>query len=496
MGPILGFFFVIYWIFAGLGISLFCGVLNQSVLEGGPGYWGQKPEYLPFNYTEGKTPMGTPFSKTAYGGNPFYYNLNYNGYMHAIGSLYQIMILNNWSTNADGAIQMTNYYARWFFVIYILVVAYVMINILVGAIIDGLCQAREQIVKEEKGLFDPLDSIIRTRVNTTVAPSGRMYGDTWEVADIPMLATSEIRSDANLVENWKNALSTPELLEAKNFNTIADMHIEVLRQEILDYKQWGHDPKKYMRVREARKHQRTNINQHAYGMGTLASMNCVCGNSFSTTYCHECGRGRQGLQAVHDDKRTTEITPMQHIIGGREMREHGETQAKPEGRGVNASPLPGASKDPQVTPSPSPPKPSPPPPRSPSRVARVDPTERGGDPILALLAQDPPPGKEDATSVNYARDRVVEAIQGWGERGEDHGHSLSTSPPVSPTSLLAATKGPDSPKGKGRKKKFERVKVADLLTKSSTSPSPSPEKKDDEGREEGRAAAKKFTLSI
>ena len=73
-----------------------------------------------------------------YGGNPYYYNLNYDGFPNAIASLYVVMIQNNWNVAADGPIQVTNGNFRWFFVIFTVSVAFVMINVLVGAIIDAL----------------------------------------------------------------------------------------------------------------------------------------------------------------------------------------------------------------------------------------------------------------------------------------------------------------------------------------------------------------------
>ena len=41
LGPHFGLFLAVYYGFSGMGIAFFCGMCKQSVLEGGPGYWGQ-----------------------------------------------------------------------------------------------------------------------------------------------------------------------------------------------------------------------------------------------------------------------------------------------------------------------------------------------------------------------------------------------------------------------------------------------------------------------
>jgi len=184
--PICGFFLAIYWVFAGIGISMFCGKLTQSVETGGPGLWATPANLTNVPASFYSPASGVRYDETMYGSNPYYYNLNYNGYPQAIASLYAVMIMNNWNVNANGPIEITSRSTRWFFLVYLIVVAYVMMNILVGAIIDGLCQAREMLVKEQEGIFDPLESIVYTRVNTTMGPSGRPYSDTWEVGLIPL----------------------------------------------------------------------------------------------------------------------------------------------------------------------------------------------------------------------------------------------------------------------------------------------------------------------
>jgi len=214
LGPHFGLFFAIYNGFAGMGISFFCGLLMQSNADGGPGFWGQK------GAVTGTSPAtGTPWSQTAYGSAEYYYNLNYNGFAQAIMSLYVVMIQNNWNTAADGPVQVTHSNYRWFFVIFTIMVAFVMMNVLVGAIIDALNGVREEMVREANGEKDPLEIVCQKRIDATKGPSGAYYGDTWELGDVELYG--EVRYDAELCsifstdEPAEHAAATEALLTRK-----------------------------------------------------------------------------------------------------------------------------------------------------------------------------------------------------------------------------------------------------------------------------------------
>jgi len=189
-----GLFLAVYYGFAGMGISFYCGLLLRSNADGGPGYWGQNN--IPVTGTSPAT--DTPWGDTPYGGNPYYYNLNYNGYGQAIASLYVVMIQNNWSTAADGPVQVTNENHRWFFVAFTVMVAFVMINVLVGAIIDALNGVREEMLREKQGEHDPLEVVCQQRIDATITPSGGYYGDLWELGDVELYG--EVRYDAELCD--------------------------------------------------------------------------------------------------------------------------------------------------------------------------------------------------------------------------------------------------------------------------------------------------------
>jgi len=68
-----------------------------------------------------------------------------------------IMIQNNWHVAADGPVQVTSMSFRWFFLLFVIMVPFIMISVLVGAIIDSLSSARAELVKEATGQMDPLE---------------------------------------------------------------------------------------------------------------------------------------------------------------------------------------------------------------------------------------------------------------------------------------------------------------------------------------------------
>jgi len=191
--PHFGLFLAVYYGFAGMAISFFCGKCLQANSDGGPGYWGQS------GAVNGTSPASnTPWNETPYGSNPYYYNLNYDGFPNAIMSLYVVMIQNNWNVAANGPIEVTSKYFRWFFVGYTVTVAFVMINVLVGAIIDSLDAVRKEAIRAQRGEDDPLEAAVSHRLSVTTAPSGLTYDTIWELGDMPL--EGEVRNDAELCE--------------------------------------------------------------------------------------------------------------------------------------------------------------------------------------------------------------------------------------------------------------------------------------------------------
>jgi hypothetical protein len=137
-----------------------------------------------------------PWGDTNYGGNPYYYNLNYDGFPNAFISLWVVMIMNNWNVAANGPVEVMGIHYRWYFLVYVIMVAFVMINVLVGAIIDALSRVREESMNELKGISDPLETAIIERLSATKAPSGEPYNKHWELGDMPL--EGEVRFDAAL----------------------------------------------------------------------------------------------------------------------------------------------------------------------------------------------------------------------------------------------------------------------------------------------------------
>jgi hypothetical protein len=223
LGPHLGLFLAIYYGFAGMGMAFFCGLCKQSVLEGGPGWWGQSTaqrllgDNTPSNYTMQNTKaFEVTWDSTMYGGDTYYYNLNYDSFPRAIASLYVVMIQNNWNVAADGPIQVTNGNFRWFFVGFTVMVAWVMINVLVGAIIDSLSAVRDQITLEESGDMDPLRKMLIGRLDSTLTPSGDSYAIKWEVGEVDL--HGEVKYDCALTSTFAEEdgeTETQDMLDGK-----------------------------------------------------------------------------------------------------------------------------------------------------------------------------------------------------------------------------------------------------------------------------------------
>jgi len=199
LGPHFGLFIAVYYGFAGMGISMYCGLCRQSETLGGPGYWGSGGyEWtVPANYTmQNSRAFGLPWNVTPYGNNNYYHNMNFDGYLQAMMSLYIIMIGNNWHIIADGPVEVTNGNHRWYFVIFMIVVGFVMLNLLAGAIIDTLDGVRQLMLQEASGEPDALQALCEARINTTFGPSGQLYGETWELGQVDLYG--EVRYDAKV----------------------------------------------------------------------------------------------------------------------------------------------------------------------------------------------------------------------------------------------------------------------------------------------------------
>jgi len=198
IGPHLGLFIAVYFGFAGMGMSF----VTQAMSTGGPGDWCSQNVNPQSSWPNGTCPLSvatdTPYGDCAYAGGTYYWKfLNFNGFVHSFYTLYVIMIQNNWSTVVDGASQVTTQYSRYFFVVYNVCISMVMTNILVGAIVDALTSINDEIRRDEEGVYDPLEVVCSARINCTVAPSGKFYGETWELGDIPL--HNGVRYDTMLV---------------------------------------------------------------------------------------------------------------------------------------------------------------------------------------------------------------------------------------------------------------------------------------------------------
>jgi hypothetical protein len=242
LGPHFGLFLSVYYAFAGMGIAFFCGLCKESATDNGPGFWGQttvqqsKGDNTPANYyaTATSPASGTAWGSTAYGSNPYYYNLNYDSFISAVASLYVVMIQNNWTTAADGPIQTTNMNFRWFFVIFTLVVAFVMMNVLVGAILDALAGQQELLELKAKGEKTDLEQRLCDRLAGTKAPSGLFYSEIWEVG--VMEHHGEVNYDAQLAPSLNEQGHTKEDAEHLEDKKVekADLQAQLARLKGID----------------------------------------------------------------------------------------------------------------------------------------------------------------------------------------------------------------------------------------------------------------------
>jgi len=227
IGPHLGLFAAAYFAFAGMGIGLFCGLCTENTSNGGPGDWTST--------TLLSKATNTAWASTAYGGSSYYINnLNFNGFMHSFYALYVIMIQNNWTTVVNGPVEVTDKHSRWFFIAFNLVISFVMMNVLVGAIVDSLTLLREQAAATE----DPnipgssVKVICNARLACTVAPSGRYYGESWQVSRISIY--SGIHLDAENLPLFKKTES--QLLGLERL-VVEEQEIQDLREQIKFYEE-------------------------------------------------------------------------------------------------------------------------------------------------------------------------------------------------------------------------------------------------------------------
>jgi len=233
IGPHLGLFVAVYFGFAGMGIAFFCGLNTQATSEGGPGDWcgGVDPA--------GGTPCGASkanpeytWGDASYTGGAYYKSfLNFNGFLQSFFSLYVIMIQNNWSTVVNGAVEVTSNHYRYFFLAFNVMISFVMINILVGAIVDALTNLNDAQHAEDAGEKDALEAICEARLNCTKGPSGHYYGRSWQMAPLPLHCG--VRFDAAECALFG---ASPETAAAIEHNTELEKDIKELEQAISDKK--------------------------------------------------------------------------------------------------------------------------------------------------------------------------------------------------------------------------------------------------------------------
>merc|ERR1712227_486292 len=100
-------------------MGFFAGCTTQTVETGGIN-WGV-----------------APYSQSPFGSETYYQDLNFDNLLASIFTLFMLMIQNNWSTLVNGyEICYDNKNVRLFFIGFNLYTALLMINLLVGVILD------------------------------------------------------------------------------------------------------------------------------------------------------------------------------------------------------------------------------------------------------------------------------------------------------------------------------------------------------------------------
>ena len=93
-------------------------------------------------------------------------------------ALWTVVIGNYWFQVADVAVQVTSVYHKWYFVAFFVLIQMVFFNILTGALLDAVEEARDS------GKVDRVERVISNRLDSTVGPSGYIYSGVWEVEEV------------------------------------------------------------------------------------------------------------------------------------------------------------------------------------------------------------------------------------------------------------------------------------------------------------------------
>lgn len=105
---LLGVLTSIFYIFSLIGVQIFGGLIykeNDDIYDDGG---------IPSNYI---------------------YN-NFNDFPSGLTTLFELLIVNNWFVVADMHVDVTNKYARWYFVIFYILGVVVAVNLMVAFILD------------------------------------------------------------------------------------------------------------------------------------------------------------------------------------------------------------------------------------------------------------------------------------------------------------------------------------------------------------------------
>jgi len=123
IAPQFNLFVVVFFAFAVIGQGLFAGCTTENAPQG-PGDW-----------TADK--YAGPFADAANPENASYVDLNFDNMWAAVATLFMLMIQNNWQVEVDGYVKCTETkWARIYFVVFNIITAMIMINILTGVLLD------------------------------------------------------------------------------------------------------------------------------------------------------------------------------------------------------------------------------------------------------------------------------------------------------------------------------------------------------------------------
>jgi len=131
-------------------MAMFAGMQTKEVIHGGPGKW-----------------QISPWNSTTYGQNEFYYQLNFDRAYNGFVTLFMLMIQNNWHVTVDGFVQTNGWTnrqgVRLWFISFNVLVAILMINVLVGVLIDTLDLYRRDATQRYNQEFWELQQKIQAR---------------------------------------------------------------------------------------------------------------------------------------------------------------------------------------------------------------------------------------------------------------------------------------------------------------------------------------------